>query len=77
MRVKYLLSLLNLANNQAILRCGSVIGIVRSNLYLAFIDYIHFTQRPNHHIDANASISMEEEMQLTSVHNQWSRLEQV
>lgn len=68
---------LNLANNQAILRCCSVIGIVRSNLYLAFIDYIHFTQRPNHHIDANASISMEEEMQLTSVHNQWSRLEQV
>jgi hypothetical protein len=61
--------------NEGILRCGTVIGIVRSNLYLAFIEYIHYTKRPSYHQDPDAKVSIQQDAKITSLHNQWTRLE--
>jgi hypothetical protein len=62
--------------NEGIIRCGSVIGIVRSNLYLAFIEYIQYTKRPSFHQDPDSKITLDQEAKITSIHNQWTRLEQ-
>jgi hypothetical protein len=62
--------------NEGIIRCGSVIGIVRSNLYLAFIEYVQYTKRPSYHQDPDSKISVDMDSTITSLHNQWLRLEQ-